>query len=279
MSDNDGIIPAAQVLEIKSKAARRQARYRANLELAKQKRKAESDAVNQTPDRFWEKNRSAANQTKIEKYLEQQERVLDQLHWMETQVKGTGVPPSDIDYVSLEEGAADVTAFVAEYGICQMEIIWLKFWLDAETREGFIFELMSKSSKASDSFLSSQKGVDVFSEITKHQDATAVFAKYGIVTAVPGHRLHAWQTWLRSRQAPKPQPLNRYTSLQCVCGSLPSAISQAIADTYREKNIPYRCHECIRKERSSNAAVGKALAVEYKQPESSIFDSWGRVKL
>jgi hypothetical protein len=176
---------------------------------------------------------------------------------MEAQVNGTydADPNDETVYVGLEEGAADVAADVGEHGICEMEVYLLKFWQDP----------------------------NIFAMLTQRGNATSIFVRYGIVVGVPGHRLHEWEQWLQSRKPTNPQPTSGYTTLRCVnsptCGALPVAAPQSIADGYREKSIPYKCHECLGKERSGVAAVGKALAVEYKQPESTIFDSRGRIKL
>lgn len=226
---------------------------------AKRQRDRDRVAVagDETPETFWKRNREVANQTQIAALLERQERVFDLLHWMEAQVNGTyDVDPNDeTAYVGLEEGTADVAADVTEHGAVPVETILLEFW----------------------------KRPDTFAMLTQRGDGTNIFVRYGIVTGLPGHRLHEWEQWVASRKPMHPSTGNGYTTLRCVnsatCGALPIAVSQAIADEYRENNIPYRCHVCIARERSGNAAIGKALAVEYKQPESTIFDSWGRVKL
>jgi len=92
----------------------------------------------------------------------------------------------------------------------------------------------------------------------------------GTLTTEQAGKLEAHRAYDRKRQSAKRQRDRDHVTV---------AAPQSIADAYRDKNIPYKCHECRRKERSGVAAVGKALAVEYKQPESTIFDSWGRIEL
>jgi hypothetical protein len=222
MTKHEAILPLEAVEKIRSAAAERQANYRARKDRAKAKLKAESDAVNQTPDRFWEKNRSVANQTKIVALLDRQDYVLDLVQVISETIAG------DVD---LDQPFADlVAADVAEHGICETEAYLLEFWKDP----------------------------DKFAMLCQRGDATSSLVRYGIVAGIPGHKLYEFQTWMKSKPA-TPQLLNfyvsPYTTLQCSCGSLPSAVSQSIADTYREKNIPYRCHECILKERASRAPV------------------------
>jgi hypothetical protein len=226
---------------MRTKAVREADRLRQQAKRARDKAARNPDG-DSTPRAFWKRNREVGNQTQIAGLLERQEYILDLVQVIAETIAG------DVD---LDQPFADlVAAHVTAHGTCETEVILLEFWRDQE----MLAEL-------------------ALNEPTKN------FARYGLITAMPSQRLYEFQTWVQSRKPANPQPLNLYTSLQCACGSLPSAVSQAIADGYREKNILYRCHECIRKERSSNAAVGKALAAEYKQPESTIFDSWGRIKL
>jgi hypothetical protein len=237
MTQHEGILPLEAVAKIKSAAAERQANYRARKDRAKAKLKAEADVVNQTPDRFWAKNREIASQTKIATLLERESYILDIVQVMNETIQGE---------VELDAEFADlVAAEIREHGICETEIILLEFWREPE----LLAEL-------------------------KSNEATKVFCKYGVVTAVPGKSLHDFQTWMASR---KPATQNFYTplsvSMQCQCGAPPSSVTSAIADRYVEVNILYKCGNCIRGD-----APFKAMVTEQRLPENDLHDSWGRVK-
>jgi len=158
-----GILSTEQADQIREAARVRQANYRARKDREKAKRHAEADARNETPHHYWSVNRSAANQTRIAELQERQEYVSNLLRTMSDAMTGAVSP----DLLFLDEVDADVKTDVAEHGICEMEVYLLEFW----------------------------KRPEMISELTLNE-ATKVFVKYGIVTAVPGHRLHAWQTWL-----------------------------------------------------------------------------------
>lgn len=72
-------------------------------------------AINErvTLDEFWKLNRASVT-SKIPAWREQEERVLDQIFWMN---KGWACSPLDPNFVSLQEGLEDLDEFVAEFGL------------------------------------------------------------------------------------------------------------------------------------------------------------------
>jgi len=92
---------------------------------------------------------------------------------------------------------------------------------------------------------------------------TSIFARLGVVTAIPSHSLHNWEEFMNAQQPPqepvqqpaqqteKIQPGNAYTTLACKCGAPPDAVPQSIADRYEELGITYRCQRCSDLERKS----------------------------
>jgi hypothetical protein len=82
------------------------------------------------------------------------------------------VNPSDTDcYVSFEEGATDIIQDYETFGYCQTEISWNEFWKDP----------------------------DLFQMLTSRNDATATFARYGIVAAIPDHCYNRFQKFLKQK--------------------------------------------------------------------------------
>jgi hypothetical protein len=226
----EGILSDATITKIKATTTRRKSKRDANNAAAyavrRKQRVEEKEILDATPDAFWQRNISVANQTRLAELLEQQERVFDQLHWMDAQVNGTyDVDPNDATvYVGVEEGAADVAADVATNGICQMEVLLVEFW----------------------------RTPAVFAQLTQRENATATFARLGIITAIPDHRLHAWQTWLASRR-PNESQSSGWTTLQCACGERPSAVPKEIAERYQQLQKVFLCERCIAGEKNSRS--------------------------
>jgi hypothetical protein len=190
MTENEGILPLEVVEKIKSAAAERQANYRNRKDRAKAKLKTEKEVRDATPEAFWTRNRDVSNQARIAELQERQERVFDLLHWMQAQVKGTynADPNDETVYVGLEEGAANVAADVAAHGICEMEVILLGFWREPE----LLAEL-------------------------KLNEATQAFCRYGLITGIPGHKLHEWKTWLQRKN-----PTHLVDPKKCSCSGCTS---------------------------------------------------------
>jgi hypothetical protein len=204
---------------------------------------------------FWEKNREVANQDQIAELLERQDFVFAHLQAMDAAMTGSVSPdllfPDEVDH--------DVKADVSEHGICEMEVCLLDFW----------------------------KKPGTFQMLMAHQKmnaATRAFARYGLITAVPGHRLHVWNDWLAQKASAPSQPRDSgYTSLQCLnhveCHAQPVAVQQEIADGYKRLGKPFECHNCLSREDRSSAQASPAFYRKVvKAPEDEIHDSFGRIK-
>lgn len=141
--------------------------------------KAASD-TSQTCDAFWKAQRSLVSPSTLAPLLERQERVLDSLHWLRHQLDGSYndptsphyTDPNDSEcYVSFEEGAVDIIRDYETFGYCQTEISWNEFWKDTE----------------------------LFQMLTSRNDATATFARYGILIAFPEHQYGKFQKFLKQK--------------------------------------------------------------------------------
>ena len=168
------ILTEEQIVELKATANRKEARAKNKAKKQRDQRAEEKEVRDATPEIFWKRNRDVANQTQIAALVERQQYVFALLDDIRTVIE---------DHAPDTEFAADVEeeikADVGEHGICQMEVVLLEFW----------------------------KSPELFAELMERGDATSTFARYGLVTAVPGHRLHEWESWLRSRKTAKPQSL------------------------------------------------------------------------
>ena len=72
------------------------------------------------------------------------------------------------------------------------------------------------------------------------------------------------------------EAVQHFTTLTCICGQTTS-IPVEVARLYTARI--YRCQHCTDREATSKAAVAKTLAAEYRVPENTLYDGWGRLKL
>jgi hypothetical protein len=116
-------------------------------------------------------------------------------------------------------------------------------------------------------------------------EQTAAYAKYGLLTRLPASRAvyefiqrHAPQLYWPDNYIPSIQETTEYVTMTCE-GCPPErrlasrrSISKFVTNMYAEKNIPYRCHDCI----AGNVAVKvkQQPVVGYE----TVTDAWGRIK-
>jgi hypothetical protein len=143
------------------------ARDRKRAQRAREK-SAEGAAQSETPEAFWQRHKDAASSSQIAGLLARQDYVLNLLQTMSDAMTGAVSP----ELLFPDEVNADVKADVAQHGFCQMEIVLLDFWKHPE----MIPEL-------------------VMNEPTK------TFLNFGILTALPDHKLHEWNEWMESQPA------------------------------------------------------------------------------
>jgi hypothetical protein len=221
----EGLLTPAQIAERERKdkdsARKRQERLEKKLV-------SELDTI-ETKEELWSRNRKLLAPEELDALLARQERMFDQVHWANDAMGGTLPPPDDVDYyVSVEEGAADLFEFVEAHGTVTMELVLLgTYWQTPLYQESF-----------------------------NGSDNNSIFARLGLVVGFPDHKLHEFQQWLAARNATPAAtaPSNGFTTLTCAipgCTSLPTAVHNKIAAGYRERGIPYRCHNCIRAEHAS----------------------------
>jgi len=168
------ILTEEQIAELKATANRKEARAKNKAKKQRDQRAEEKEVRDATPEIFWKRNRDVANQAQITSLLERQEYVFALLEDIRTVIEGRA---PDVEFATdVEE---EIKADVGEHGICQMEVVLLEFW----------------------------KSPNTLAMLTLRGDATSTFARYGLAIAIPGHRLHEWESWLRSQKTSKPQSL------------------------------------------------------------------------
>lgn len=182
MTEHQPILTEAQVARIKA-LERDKVRKRVERAARKAERKRnETAALPVVPDaafveagtieQFWERNRAQAPPELIKELLEQQERALDQIRWLRNLMEGTGVGPEDPDYVSVEDGVADLEDFIQEHGVVELAFLNLGCWRDSA----------------------------LFTALVVTDDSNARYLQFGILTSLTAHRYKQFQQWLESRK-------------------------------------------------------------------------------
>jgi hypothetical protein len=225
--ERPSILTPEQVLgltpeQIAEAEARERERLRGIARRKEARAEKEVDSI-ESCEQLWAMNRKLLPEAELSALLEKQERVWDQLHWLESVMDGTyNVDPSDTEcYVSIEEGAADLFEIVKANGTVMMEVVLIdQYWKNADLYQRF-----------------------------EGNDPTSIFARTGLVIATPGHKLHQFQQFLsqRATQTTTPLATNGYTTMKCTTCHLLSgveAVPQSIADRHHELGIKFQCGGC-----------------------------------
>jgi hypothetical protein len=256
METNDGgILSAEQVTALREKyptpktpAERREAaRLRKQAQRTRDKEKAEIKAAisqAETIQQLWAESLKTTDAGKLAGWKAREEEVEVQLGAMRDCVEGRA-----FDDQFMEDVDTDTQNMVRAYGECAATPILLvgQFWRDPE----------------------------MLSKLTSGDTPTAIFAKFGVLTALPDIRVHQWEQFIvshRGSNQPMPAPVF-YTQIRCSqCDAPPTSVSVATAEAYRRANN-FLCQSCLAKR-----AAARRFTEEHHQQENVIFDSYGRVK-
>jgi len=186
-----------------SKLHVRKSRRRLNTDVG-WKRLLERAEIAETQNQFWQLNRDAESPTQIQTWLAEQEIILDMLCWMKD---GLELSPADDCYVSLQGG--------------------LDLLEDSIQLHGFIKDAFSYTSRVlnefqptwgiwadrtfSDSHTKQYWGIvkpywkdsDRLSALIEENEATKIWALYGIRTAVPEYHYYKWTQNLKGQSLVK----------------------------------------------------------------------------
>jgi len=126
---------------------------------------------------YWAKSRALADPAQMQPRLVRQEEIFDTMHWMEAVMSGTyDVDPSETEYyVGIEEGDEDIKRQLREFGMVHATPILLigKFWQEPE----------------------------LLAQLASGDTPSAIFAKFGILTALPDLRVHQWGEFMARHRA------------------------------------------------------------------------------
>lgn len=247
--DDGGILSAEQVTALREKAERREAarlrKQKSRVKVATAKKlAAQREAMNaaSTPDEFWAISIATFPEEKIAAWKQRQERVLDIIYWIEEMVKGTydASPDNEEEYVSPEDGNADLNADLAQHGQCDCHGILMlgEFW--------------KNSSRMAVRYVDDRPD--------------SVFAKTGIVTGIPSHWVEKWREFYqgyRLRKAKAEAEASRPTIKCASCQASGDHLAASTIQTYLKSGAPYRCDGC-------------SISIIHR--EDDMYDGWGRLK-
>ncbi len=204
---------------------------------------AKAIAAGETVQQFWTRTIGTAQPDHIAQLEERQSYVLDLCDDAELAMEGTHGEDGELWVESVRE---EVEGDIAEHGVVALELILLEFW-----RFPHLFaRLMAKAN-----------------------EPTRQFLRYGLVTAIPAHRLHQWQTWLASRKPAAQQLFSNFGSLKCStpgCTDLGTSVPASIVEAYAGK---YLCSRCRTAEQPARQMVESR-----KEPANTLYDGFGRFK-
>jgi hypothetical protein len=227
----DALRTPQQVLQAEFEASeaerKRRDAERKRAERAEQKVRDSLSAIESKED-LWAANRSLLSESELSALSERQERALDQLHWMDSVLAGNNLPPDDPDYVSLEEGAADLDEFVKANGTVGLKILWFGDYWRQPVWEKF-----------------------------QGDDPTSIFARLGFVVGFPGKKLHDFEQFIASLKPTAPSG-SGFVTMVCECGRIAgqASVRVEIASRYAELGKRFMCYQCREVEhRSRRLAV------------------------
>jgi hypothetical protein len=97
---------------------------------------------------------------------------------------------------------------------------------------------------------------NLLAQLTSGDTPSAIFAKFGVLVALPDLKIHQWTEFMAAQQPAQHKSGNGYSALACTsCSLLTGVVSvpDSIRDRYTELKIPFRCQRCRDLERTSRA--------------------------
>jgi hypothetical protein len=174
----------------------------------------------ETKEALWQFNRSRVPEAELNALLERQEAMFDLTFCMRKYVDGIYEQTTDAeDRVPVAAIAEEVELEVKQHGVVTMEVVLMGDYWKTPLYENFQ---------------------------SKPTSPTSIFARLGVVTAIPSHSLHQWTKFMAAQQPPKAQPGNGYTTLRCACDAMTGreSVPLSIADRYRELGKKFLCSRC-----------------------------------
>jgi hypothetical protein len=249
------------------RCASKQRSEKARTHAAKLKEKREEEDQPKSFDEFWTKNREALTPDQLQKLQARN----DEITFLYDVIVGYNNGTDETSAQDLRDTVADVLEELKERGTVDCEVCNIPFYRREES-----------------DFYNHVLACDI-PGAGKHARATATFAKFGLLEALPIF-VHFNQVRIFLQKfGPKPRVVNEVT-LKCnECGKATIKLSESEARTRfgTEDNplsyaLGYRCASCTEKCDQRAGAAAKQFSGlfqrELSAPENQIFDAWGRAK-
>jgi hypothetical protein len=255
-NDDGGILSAEQVTALQKKYPRpKTPAERKQAQRTRDKEKAEITAAMsqaETVQQFWSESLKLADPAKLAEWKAIEEQVTAQLGAMRDCLEGRAFDDQFI--LDVDEDTKAMLEKNGEAGVTPVLLI-PKFWQEPNTTALFI-----------------------------KNDATSVFARYGLLIGLPDIRVHEWKGFIVSRSSKSTAISNDYVAMKCNSCNLPTGVEsvpRSIAEQYAALHIKFECSACRAKETVSRAVSRTAVGQEtlYQSPDShALFDEYGRVR-
>lgn len=144
----------------------------------------------ETQEEFWRLNRATVDGKKLHDWKAQAELVLDQIAWM---VSGWRYTPPDPDFVSLEEGVADLESFVKAHGLIHDDVYQSPFLQGYRPYWG-VWASKVIHDPIWVTVSAYWRDTERFHALCGESEATMIYAKFGIRTAMSAYHLRMFKS-------------------------------------------------------------------------------------
>jgi hypothetical protein len=145
----------------------------------------------ETAEEFWSANRLTADARKIKAWKEQEQIVLDQICWMN---EGWECPTPDSCFVSLSDGVDLLDDYIAKHGVIHDDPISYKHQTLKEFLPNWgVWALKDTHDPIWGTVEGFWKNREVFQALCQESEATNVYARYGIRTALPAFHVRMFK--------------------------------------------------------------------------------------
>lgn len=160
-------------------------RYRAN------ESKVNTLADVPTAQQFWDANRLLVTGQKLKAWKEEEERLLDILCWMNS---GWAESPHSPCFVGIDESLAGIDAHVTQYGLIHDDPLTFKHIVLQDFRPPWgVWCPRDRNDDIWGWVGAFFKDAERFKALCSESPATEIYARYGIMTAVPAYHLRRFR--------------------------------------------------------------------------------------
>jgi hypothetical protein len=237
-------------------ARREKDRLRKRDERAKEKAVKATMRENFSCEEFWAANCGKIKPEALQAMREREKVVIDVCEDIRGYIGGVFEILDDEDREWLDETITKVQAEIKQFGMVDVDKALFSF---------YTFDGKPSFNAAT------------YNAISSRGDATAVFAQFGILTALPSRTVRDWDGWVRESRRVRQsiQPVEEMILLRCEspgCSDPGMTVSKSWVDRYRQLKTRYYCHNCLSAEKKVQGAIPRIVI-----GRETVVDGRGRV--